>query len=128
MSSIDGKGKYDAFNSRMEEKQTSTTQASAKSSPNIQKQQFQREKAATSSEKGKIKGISHKPLQPALHNPKDSAGCHRKCISDGQNNDEIKEKGGSQIEISEIISDIFDAMPELYEGINNVKSHISYKN
>ncbi|MBW0564531.1 hypothetical protein O181_104246 [Austropuccinia psidii MF-1] len=41
MASIDGKEKHDAFNSRMEEKQPSTTQASAKNSPRSQKQKFQ---------------------------------------------------------------------------------------
>ncbi|MBW0552204.1 hypothetical protein O181_091919 [Austropuccinia psidii MF-1] len=51
MASIDGKENYDAFDSRMEEKKPSTTQASAKNTPNSQKKQFQCEKAATSSEK-----------------------------------------------------------------------------
>ncbi|MBW0593117.1 hypothetical protein O181_132832 [Austropuccinia psidii MF-1] len=41
MASIDGKEKYDAFNSRMKEKQHFTTQASAKNSPSSQKQLFQ---------------------------------------------------------------------------------------
>ncbi|MBW0567192.1 hypothetical protein O181_106907 [Austropuccinia psidii MF-1] len=83
MASIDGKEEHDAFNSIMEEKQPSTTQASAKNSPSSQKKQFQCEKAATSSEQGKRKGTSHKALQLGLQNPKDSAGCHGKCISDG---------------------------------------------
>ncbi|MBW0508070.1 hypothetical protein O181_047785 [Austropuccinia psidii MF-1] len=38
IASIDGKEKHDAFNSRMEEKQPSTTQASAKNSPGSQQQ------------------------------------------------------------------------------------------
>ncbi|MBW0582421.1 hypothetical protein O181_122136 [Austropuccinia psidii MF-1] len=128
MTSIDGKEKHYAFNSRMEEKQPSTTQASAKNSPSSQKQQFQCEKTAKSSEQGQRKGTSHKTLQPGLQNPKDSAGFPGKCISDGHNNDEITEKGGSQIKVSEIISDIFDAIPELYEAINDIKSHIPDKN
>ncbi|MBW0542979.1 hypothetical protein O181_082694, partial [Austropuccinia psidii MF-1] len=41
MASIDGKGEHDSFNSRMEEKQPSTTQESAKNSPSSQQQQFQ---------------------------------------------------------------------------------------
>ncbi|MBW0495035.1 hypothetical protein O181_034750 [Austropuccinia psidii MF-1] len=49
MASIDGKEKHYAFNSRMEEKQPSTTQAIAKNSPSSQQQQFQCEKAAKSS-------------------------------------------------------------------------------
>ncbi|MBW0582164.1 hypothetical protein O181_121879, partial [Austropuccinia psidii MF-1] len=121
MASIDGKEKHDAFKRRMEEKHPSTTQESAKNSPSNQKQQFQHEKAATSSEKGQRKGTSHKNLQPGLHNPQDSAGCHGKCISDGQNNDGISEKGGSHIKISEIISDILDGTPNLYIAINDVK-------
>ncbi|MBW0479235.1 hypothetical protein O181_018950 [Austropuccinia psidii MF-1] len=52
METIDGKEKYDAFSSRMEEKQPSTTQSSAKNSPSSQKQQSQHEKTATSSEQG----------------------------------------------------------------------------
>ncbi|MBW0588704.1 hypothetical protein O181_128419 [Austropuccinia psidii MF-1] len=128
MASIDGKEKHDALNSRIEEKQPSTTQASAKHSPSSQQQQFQCEKAATSSEEGQRQGTSHRTLQPGLQNPKYSAGCHGKCISDFQNNDGIPEKGGSQIKISEIISDIFNAIPEFYEAINDVKSHVSDKN
>ncbi|MBW0545812.1 hypothetical protein O181_085527 [Austropuccinia psidii MF-1] len=60
MASIDGKEEYDAFNSRMEEKQPTTTKASAKTSPSGQQQQFQREKAATSLKKGKREGTSPK--------------------------------------------------------------------
>ncbi|MBW0532984.1 hypothetical protein O181_072699 [Austropuccinia psidii MF-1] len=52
MASIDGKEKHGTFNRRMDGKQISTTQASSKKSPRIQKQQFQREQAATSSEQG----------------------------------------------------------------------------
>ncbi|MBW0517561.1 hypothetical protein O181_057276 [Austropuccinia psidii MF-1] len=117
MASIDGK-----------EKQPSTTQASAKNSPSSQKQQFQREKAATSSEQGQWQSTSHKTLQPGLQNPKDSAGCHGKCISDGQNNDGIAEKGGSQIKITEMISDILDGITNFYIALNDVKGNMSDKN
>ncbi|MBW0546838.1 hypothetical protein O181_086553 [Austropuccinia psidii MF-1] len=48
IASIDGKEKHDAFSSRMEAKQPSTTQASAKNIPSSQQMQFQHEKAATS--------------------------------------------------------------------------------
>ncbi|MBW0582143.1 hypothetical protein O181_121858 [Austropuccinia psidii MF-1] len=112
----------------MEEKQPSTTKASAKTSPSGQQQQFQREKAATSSKQGQREGTSPKALQPRIQDSKDSAGCHGKCISDGQNHDGITEEGGSQIKISEMISDIFDSIPELYQAITDVKSHLSDKN
>ncbi|MBW0522232.1 hypothetical protein O181_061947 [Austropuccinia psidii MF-1] len=112
----------------MEGKQPSTTQASSKNSPSSQQQKFQHEKAATRSKQGKMQGTSHKTLQPGLQNPKDSAGCHVKCISDGQNNDGIIEEGGSQIKISEMISDIFNSIQEVYEAINDVKTHVSDKN
>ncbi|MBW0585149.1 hypothetical protein O181_124864 [Austropuccinia psidii MF-1] len=128
MASIDVKEKHDSFNSRMEEKQPSTTQESAKNSPNSQQQQFQCEKAATSLKQGQRQGTSHKTLQPGLQDPKDSAGCHGECISDGQNNDGVTEKGGSQIKISEMISDIFDYIPELHETISGIKAHVSDKN
>ncbi|MBW0579215.1 hypothetical protein O181_118930 [Austropuccinia psidii MF-1] len=127
IASIDGKVNHYAFNRRIEEKQPSTTQASDKNSPNSQKQQFQHEKEAKCSEQGQRQGTSHKFLQQGLQNPKYSAGCHGKYISNGKNNDGITEKGGSQIKISEMIPDIFDAIPELYETINDVKSHISDK-
>ncbi|MBW0501397.1 hypothetical protein O181_041112 [Austropuccinia psidii MF-1] len=128
MESIDGKEEHDALNSRMEEKQHSTTQASAKNRPSGEKKQFQREKAATSSEQGQRKGISHKASQPGLQDSKDSTGCQGKRISDGEKNDGITKEGGSQIKISEMIYDIFDAIPELYEAITDVKRHISDKN
>ncbi|MBW0538955.1 hypothetical protein O181_078670 [Austropuccinia psidii MF-1] len=76
MVSIYGKGKHDVFNRRMEEKQPSTTQASAKNSPSSQQQKFKCEKAVTILEKGQRQGRSHKTLRPVLQNPKDSAGCH----------------------------------------------------
>ncbi|MBW0517265.1 hypothetical protein O181_056980 [Austropuccinia psidii MF-1] len=124
---IDGKEEHDSFNSRMEEKQLSTTQASAKNSPNSQQKQFQCEKAATISKQGQRQGTSHKILQPGLQDSKDSAGYHGKCISYGQNNDRVTEKGGSQIKISEMISDILNSIPELYEAINDVETDVSDK-
>ncbi|MBW0592771.1 hypothetical protein O181_132486 [Austropuccinia psidii MF-1] len=66
MVSIDGEEKHNALETRKEEKQPSTTQASAKNSPSGQEQQFQREKEATSSKQGQRKGTSHHPLQPGL--------------------------------------------------------------
>ncbi|MBW0593677.1 hypothetical protein O181_133392 [Austropuccinia psidii MF-1] len=128
MESIDGKEEYDAFNSRMEENQPSTTKTSAKTSPICQQQEFQCEKAATSSKQGQREGTSPKALQPGIQDSKYSAGCHGKCISDGQNHDGITEEGGSQIKIPEMISDIFDSIPELYEAINDMKKHLSDKN
>ncbi|MBW0564241.1 hypothetical protein O181_103956 [Austropuccinia psidii MF-1] len=111
MESIHGKEKHDAFNR-----------------PNhpskCQEQPFHHEKAATISEQGQRQSTSHKDLQPGLQNPKYSAGCHGKCISDGQNNDGIAEKGGSQIKISERISDILDGILNSYIAINDVKNHI----
>ncbi|MBW0528594.1 hypothetical protein O181_068309 [Austropuccinia psidii MF-1] len=66
MASIYGKEEHDPFNSRMEEKQSSTTKVSAKNSPNSRKQQFQCEKTATSSKQGQRQGTSHEILQPGL--------------------------------------------------------------
>ncbi|MBW0487127.1 hypothetical protein O181_026842 [Austropuccinia psidii MF-1] len=128
MASIDGKEEHDAFNSRTEEKQPSTTQASSKNSPSSQQKQFQRENSATSSKQRQMQGTSHKKLQQGLQNPINSTGCHVECISDGQNNDGITEKTGSQIKISKIISDIFDSIPELQETINDIKTHVLDQN
>ncbi|MBW0571812.1 hypothetical protein O181_111527 [Austropuccinia psidii MF-1] len=75
-----------------------------------------------------MQGNSPKNLQPGLNNPKDSAGCQGKCIPEGHKNDGITEKERSQIKISEMIFAIFDGIPELYEAINAVKSHVSDRN
>ncbi|MBW0542020.1 hypothetical protein O181_081735 [Austropuccinia psidii MF-1] len=106
----------------------SNTQAKAKNSPNSQQQQFQLEEAFKNSEKREGKSTSHKPIPPSLHNPKDSEGCHGKFVSDGQSYDRITEKGGHQIRISEMISNILDGVPNFHIPINDVKSHISQKN
>ncbi|MBW0541528.1 hypothetical protein O181_081243 [Austropuccinia psidii MF-1] len=47
----------------------------------------------------------HQPqaLQPGIQDSKDSAGCHGKGVSDGQNHDGITEEGGSQIKIPEMM-------------------------
>ncbi|MBW0478600.1 hypothetical protein O181_018315 [Austropuccinia psidii MF-1] len=73
MASIYGKEKHDSFNSPMEEKQRSTTQAGAKNRPSSRKQQFQCEEEVTCSEKGPSQMTGYKSLQPRLQNPKDSA-------------------------------------------------------
>ncbi|MBW0532927.1 hypothetical protein O181_072642 [Austropuccinia psidii MF-1] len=83
MASIDEKEKHDYFNSRMDEKQPFTTQASAKNSHRSQQPKFQHEKEATNSEQGQRQRTSHKTLQPGLQKHKDSEGFHGKCISDG---------------------------------------------
>ncbi|MBW0579718.1 hypothetical protein O181_119433 [Austropuccinia psidii MF-1] len=95
MASIDGKEEYDAFNSRMEENQPSTTKESAKNSPSGQQQQFQCEKAATSSKQGQREDNIPKALEPGIQDSKDLAGSHGRFISDGQNHDGIIEEGGS---------------------------------
>ncbi|MBW0574341.1 hypothetical protein O181_114056 [Austropuccinia psidii MF-1] len=112
----------------MEEKQPSTTQASAKNSPSGQQKQFQHEKAAKSPKKGQRQGTSHQTLPPGLQGSKHSTGFLGKCVSDGQNNDGITKERGGQIKISERIPDIFDSIPELYEAITDVKSHLSDTN
>ncbi|MBW0574472.1 hypothetical protein O181_114187 [Austropuccinia psidii MF-1] len=128
MASIDGEEKHDALDTRMEEKQPSTTQESAKNSPSGQQQKFQCEKAATSSKQRQRKGTSHQTLQPGLQDSNYSTGCHGQCVSDGQNNDGIPKERGGQIKIPEMISDIFDSILEVYEAITDVKSHLSDKN
>ncbi|MBW0520539.1 hypothetical protein O181_060254 [Austropuccinia psidii MF-1] len=92
MASIYGKEKHDAFNRRMEEKPPSTTQTSAKNSPNSQQKKYQHEKAAIDSEQGQGKGTSPKTIHPGLQNLKYSTGFHGKCVSDGQNHDRCTEK------------------------------------
>ncbi|MBW0571620.1 hypothetical protein O181_111335 [Austropuccinia psidii MF-1] len=70
MASIDGKEEYDAFNSRMEEKQPSTTKESAKTIPSGQKQQFQHEKNPQAKNKRKWKETAPKPYSKGYRIPK----------------------------------------------------------
>ncbi|MBW0552866.1 hypothetical protein O181_092581 [Austropuccinia psidii MF-1] len=109
---------------QMEERQPSTTQRGAKTSPSSKQQHFQHENAATSPEQGKGQSNSHKTIQRGLKNPKDSTRCHGKFVSDGHNYDGIEEKGGSQSEISGMISEFLDGIPNLYRSINDVKFHV----
>ncbi|MBW0510803.1 hypothetical protein O181_050518 [Austropuccinia psidii MF-1] len=99
MASIDGKEKYDAFNSRMEEKEPTNTQVGLETSPSSHKQKLKHEKETKSPEKGQGQRTSHKTLQLGLQNPKVSTGWHGKCVSDGKSNYAITEKGVSQITI-----------------------------
>ncbi|MBW0515725.1 hypothetical protein O181_055440 [Austropuccinia psidii MF-1] len=61
MASIHGKEEHDDFNSRMEGKQLSTTQASAKNSPSSQQQKFQHEKQRQAQYKAKGKAPATTP-------------------------------------------------------------------
>ncbi|MBW0580376.1 hypothetical protein O181_120091 [Austropuccinia psidii MF-1] len=70
MASIDGKEEHDVFNSRMEEKQPSTTQASAKNSPSNKQQQLQREKQPQALNKGKGKAPATKTYSQGYRIPK----------------------------------------------------------
>ncbi|MBW0593935.1 hypothetical protein O181_133650 [Austropuccinia psidii MF-1] len=92
MASIDGKEEHDALNSRMEETQPSISQTSAKNSPSGQQQQFQREKAATSSEQGKRKGTSRKTLQPGLQDSMENVFQMARTMMELQNKEEARFK------------------------------------
>ncbi|MBW0587652.1 hypothetical protein O181_127367 [Austropuccinia psidii MF-1] len=70
MESIDGKEEHDALNSRMEEKQPSTTQKSTKNSPSGQQQKFQPEKQPQAHNKGKGKAPATKPYSQGYRIPK----------------------------------------------------------
>ncbi|MBW0580605.1 hypothetical protein O181_120320 [Austropuccinia psidii MF-1] len=97
MASIGGKEEHDSLNSRMEEKQPSTTQTSAKNSPSDQKQQFQREKPATSSKQGQRKGTSHKTLQPAIHDSKDQQDAMENVFQMARTMMELQKKGEARL-------------------------------
>ncbi|MBW0463996.1 hypothetical protein O181_003711 [Austropuccinia psidii MF-1] len=124
IASIDGKEENDSFNSRMELEQPSTTQTDSKTIPSGQKQKLKSEKEVKSSEQGQGQSTSQKTIHPRLQNPKDSSGCHGKCVSDDQNHDGNAEKGGIQIKISEMISGILDEITAFYIAINDLKNHI----
>ncbi|MBW0527369.1 hypothetical protein O181_067084 [Austropuccinia psidii MF-1] len=121
MASIDGKEKYDAFKNKIEEKNSSPRKQVPKpAAVPMLKSNY------------KLKKMAKAKNQPQLHTarPTDSQrlnGCHGKCISDGHSNEEITEKGGSQIKRSEVMSDILDGIPNFYIAINDMKTHISDK-
>ncbi|MBW0585469.1 hypothetical protein O181_125184 [Austropuccinia psidii MF-1] len=128
MASIDGEEEHDSLNSRMEEKNPPPPKQVPKTAPVASSKKSNVKKQQQAQKRRQRKSTSHKTLQPGLQDSKDSTGCNGKCISDGQNNDGITKEGGSQIKISEMKSDIFDSIPELYETITDVKSHICDKN
>ncbi|MBW0557319.1 hypothetical protein O181_097034 [Austropuccinia psidii MF-1] len=70
MASIDGKEEHDAFNSRMDEKQPSTTQASSKNSQSSQQQKFQYGKQPKAQNKGKGKAPAIKTYSQGYRIPK----------------------------------------------------------
>ncbi|MBW0531396.1 hypothetical protein O181_071111 [Austropuccinia psidii MF-1] len=118
MASIDRKEKHDAFNSRMEEKQPSTTQESSKNSP---RRNSNVKKHSQAQRKGEGKAPATKPYSQGYRIPKFRRMPWEMYFRS-------PEKGGSQAKISEMISDILDGIPKLYISMNDVKSHISAKN
>ncbi|MBW0464423.1 hypothetical protein O181_004138 [Austropuccinia psidii MF-1] len=80
MASIDGKEKHDSFNSRMQEKQPSTPQVSAKNNPGSQKQQLQFEKAATNaySQGYRIPKIQKNAMEHVFHMARTMMELHKK--------------------------------------------------
>ncbi|MBW0575422.1 hypothetical protein O181_115137 [Austropuccinia psidii MF-1] len=70
MASIDGKEKHDTFNRRMEEKQASTTQASAKNSPVARRSNSNVKKKPQAQNKRKGKAPATKPYSQGYRIPK----------------------------------------------------------
>ncbi|MBW0518672.1 hypothetical protein O181_058387, partial [Austropuccinia psidii MF-1] len=70
MASIDGKEENEAFNSRMEEKQPSTTQAGAKNSPIASISNSNVKKQTQAQHKGKGKTLATKPYSQGYRIPK----------------------------------------------------------
>ncbi|MBW0575042.1 hypothetical protein O181_114757 [Austropuccinia psidii MF-1] len=69
MESIDGKEKPDALNSRMEEKQPSTTQESAKNSPIARSSNSNMKKQPQAQKRGKGKAPATKPYSQGYRIP-----------------------------------------------------------
>ncbi|MBW0557138.1 hypothetical protein O181_096853 [Austropuccinia psidii MF-1] len=69
MESIYGKEKHDAFNRRMEEKQHSTTQESAKTAPAASSRNSNMKKKLPEQNKGKAKAPATKPDSQGYRNP-----------------------------------------------------------
>ncbi|MBW0555613.1 hypothetical protein O181_095328 [Austropuccinia psidii MF-1] len=70
MASIDGKEEHDALNSRMEEKQPSTTKKSAKTAPVASSSNSNMKKQPQAQNKGKGKAPATKPYSQGYRNPK----------------------------------------------------------
>ncbi|MBW0580242.1 hypothetical protein O181_119957 [Austropuccinia psidii MF-1] len=92
MASIDGKEEHDGLNSRMEERQPSTTQANAKNNPSGPQQKLKCEKVATSSEQGQRKGTSHKALQPGLQDAMENVSQMARTMMELQKKEEARLK------------------------------------
>ncbi|MBW0579717.1 hypothetical protein O181_119432 [Austropuccinia psidii MF-1] len=126
MASIDGKEEHDALNSRMEEKNPpppkqvpKTAPIASSSNPNVKKQ-------LKAQNKGRGKVPATKPYTQDYRIPKIQQDAMENVFQMARTMIELK-KGGSQIKISEMISDIFDSIPELYEAITDLKTDVSDK-
>ncbi|MBW0585721.1 hypothetical protein O181_125436 [Austropuccinia psidii MF-1] len=77
--------------------------------------------------KGKGKAPATKPYSQDYRIPKILHNAMGNVFQMARTMMKLKKRGG-QIKISGMISDIFDCIPELYEAITDVKSHLSDKN
>ncbi|MBW0548062.1 hypothetical protein O181_087777 [Austropuccinia psidii MF-1] len=78
--------------------------------------------------KGKRKEPATNPYIQGYRIPKTHQDAMENVFQMARTMMELQKKGGSQIKISEIISDILDGIPNFYIAINDVKSHISDEN
>ncbi|MBW0545002.1 hypothetical protein O181_084717 [Austropuccinia psidii MF-1] len=77
--------------------------------------------------KGKGKEPATKPYIHGYKIPKIQQDAMENVFQMARTMMELQKKRGSQIKLSEMISDILDGIPNLYIAINNMKSHISDK-
>ncbi|MBW0588225.1 hypothetical protein O181_127940 [Austropuccinia psidii MF-1] len=78
--------------------------------------------------KGKRKASATKPYSQGYRIPNIQPDAMENVSQMTRTMIELQKKGGSQIKISEMISNILDSIPELYEAINDIKTHVSDKN
>ncbi|MBW0554902.1 hypothetical protein O181_094617 [Austropuccinia psidii MF-1] len=128
MASIDGKEEHDAFNSRMEEKNPPPTKQVPKTAPIASRSNSNVKKQLQAQNKGKGKAPATKPYSQGYIIPKIEQDAMENVFQMARTMMKLQKKGGRQIKISEMISDIFYSIPELYEAINDVKTHVSDKN
>ncbi|MBW0555812.1 hypothetical protein O181_095527 [Austropuccinia psidii MF-1] len=97
MASIHGKEEHDAFNSRMDGKHLSTTQASAKNSPSSQQQQFQREKQRQTQYKAKGKAPATIPYSQGYRIPKIQQDAMEDVLQMARKMVELQEKDNTRL-------------------------------
>ncbi|MBW0470722.1 hypothetical protein O181_010437 [Austropuccinia psidii MF-1] len=128
MESIYGKEKHDAFNRRMEENNPTPPKRVPKTAPIARSSNFNMKMQPQAENKAKGKAPATNTYSQGYRFLKIQKDAMKNVFQMAGTMMELQKKQGSQIEISEIISETMDGSKSLYIAINDMQSNISDKN